>query len=197
MFSEQVAQRFPSSRPKDHAITLKLDAPQTMNCKVYQQTKNKLKATQEFINENLQKGYITESKSPYALPLFYQTKANGKLRPIIDYQILNSWTIRDIYPLPLIGSIIDHLQGKTLFSKLNLHWGFNNVRIKTGDHWKGAFKTPYGLYEPAIRFFGLTNSPATFCQAMERMFCQLVQKYPMELFVYVDNILIATTNDVK
>ena len=71
--------------------------------------------------------------------------------------------VRDVYPLPLIGSIIDHLQGKTLFLKLDLCWGFNNIRIRKEDRWKGAFKTPYGLYELAIMFFGLTNSPATFC----------------------------------
>ena len=79
VFSEQAAQYFPPSRPEDHAITLKLDTPQTMDCKVYRQTKSELKVTQEFIDERLQKGYITESLSPYASPLFYRTKADGKL----------------------------------------------------------------------------------------------------------------------
>ena len=64
-----------------------------MDCKVYRQTESELKATWEFIDENLQKGYIMESKSPYASPLFYCTKADGKLRPIIDHRILNSWTV--------------------------------------------------------------------------------------------------------
>ena len=67
------------------------------------------------------------------------------------------------YPLPLIGNILDHLQGKTLFTKFDIRWGFNNICIKEEDWWKAAFKTPFGLYEPTVMYFGLTNSPATFC----------------------------------
>jgi hypothetical protein len=73
--------------------------------------------------------------------MFYRTKQDSKLRPIIDYRVLNSWTTRDVYPLPLIGSIINRLQGKSVFTKLDLRWGFNNIQIKEEDHWKAAFKT--------------------------------------------------------
>jgi len=195
VFSEEAAQRFPPARDEDHGITLKPGAPSKLDCKIYRQTEAELKVTKEFIEENLAKGYITEANSPYASPMFYRAKKDGKLRPIIDYRVLNDWTVRDVYPLPLIGSIIDHLQGKTLFTKLDLRWGFNNIRIKEEDRWKAAFKTPYGMYEPAVMFFGMCNSPATFCRAMARMFRPLTNKYPTELFVYVDDILIATTNN--
>jgi hypothetical protein len=83
-----------------------------------------------------------------------------------------------------------------LFSKVDLRWGFNNIQIKEEDWWKAAFKTPFGAYETNVMLFGLTNSPPTFCQAMERMLCHLTHKYPTELFVYVDNILVATTGDL-
>jgi hypothetical protein len=94
--------------------------------------------------------------------MFYQAKQDGKLQLIIDYQALNALTVRDIYPLPLIGSIINKLQGKTLFSKVDLRWGFNNIQIKEEDHWKAAFKTPFGAYETNVMLFGLTNSPPHF-----------------------------------
>jgi hypothetical protein len=129
--------------------------------------------------------------------MFYQVKQDGKLRPIIDYRALNALTVWDVYLLPLIGSIIDKLQGKTLFSKVDLRWGFNNIQIKEEDRWKAAFKTPFGAFETNVMLFGLTNSPPTFCQAMERMLCHLMHKYPTELFVYVDDILIATTGDIS
>lgn len=87
----------------------------------------------------------------------------------MDYHMLNRWTIRDTYPLPLIGNILDHLQGKTLFTKFNIRWGYNNIQIKEEDQWKAAFKTPFGLYEPMVMYFGLTNSPSTFCRAMKKM----------------------------
>src|SRR6202012_1022819 len=82
-------------------------------------------------------------------------------------------------------------------TKLDLRWGFNNIRIKEEDQWKVAFKTPYGMYKPAVMLFGLCNSPATFCCAMARTFRPLTNKYPTELFVYVDDILIATGDNLE
>jgi hypothetical protein len=110
---------------------------------------------------------------------------------------LNSWTVQDVYPLPLISSIINHLQGKSIFTKLNLRWGFNNIQIKEEDRWKAAFKTSFGAFKTNGMLFGLTNSPPTFCRTMERMFHLLLHKYPTELFVYVDNILVATDNNME
>lgn len=114
----------------------------------------------------------------------------------MDYRILNSLTVRDTYPLPLINTILDQLQGKTLFTKFDICWGYNNIRIKEKDQWKAAFKTPFGLYQLQVMFFGLTNSPATFCRAMARMFRDLVNKYPTKLFVYMDDILITTKDNL-
>jgi len=70
--------------------------------------------------------------------------------------------IHDNYPLPLIKTILEQLQGRSLFTKFDIRWGYNNIRIKEGDEWKAVFKTPKGLFEPWVMFFGLTNSPATF-----------------------------------
>ena len=113
----------------------------------------------------------------------------------MDYHGLNKWTIQDVYPLPLIGNILDHLHGKTLFTKFDIWWGYNNIRIKEEDRWKAVFKTPFGLFEPTVMYFGLTNSPATFCRAMKKMLQPLVLKYPGELFDYIDDILIATNDN--
>jgi hypothetical protein len=54
------------------------------------------------------------------------------------------------------------LKGARFFTKLDVRWGFNNVRIREGDEWKAAFRTNWGLFEPLVMYFGLTNSPATF-----------------------------------
>jgi len=88
------------------------------------------------------------------------------------------------------------LQGKKIFTKFNIRWGYNNIHIREEDQWAATFKTPFGLFQLCVMFFGLTNSPATFSHAMNHMFQCLTNKYPTELFVYMDNILIATGGDL-
>ncbi len=97
-----------------------------------------------------------------ASPFFFVKKKDGKLQPVQDYRKLNKMTIKNHYLLPLILELMDKLQGAKYFSKLDVQWGYNNVCIKDGDEWKAAFRTNWGLFEPTIMFFGLTNSPATF-----------------------------------
>ena len=191
VFSEKASQHYPPAQDEDQAITLKPGAPATMDCKIYQQTDREMEATHQFIDEHLAKGYIKESNSPYASPIFYQAKKDGTLHPIMDYHFLKSWTIRDTYPLPLINDIIDRLQGKILFTKFNICWGYNNICIKEEDQWAAAFKTPFGLYQPTVMYYGLTNSPATFCRTMGKIFCQLKSKYFGKFWDYMDDLLVA------
>src|SRR6266702_4168280 len=129
-------------------------------------------------------------KIPLASPFFFIKKKDGKLRPVQDYRKLNSLTVKNQYPLPLIPELIDRLRNATLFTKLDIHWGYNNVRIKEGDQEKGAFKTNLGLYEPCVMFFGLTNSPSTFQTMMDTIFRDLTATG--EVVIYMDDILIAT-----
>ena len=74
--------------------------------------------------------------------------------------------------------------------KLDVHWGFNNVWMKDGDEWKVAFQTNWGLYEPLVMFFGLTNSLATFQTMMDGIFEELISEGVV--VVYLDDILIFT-----
>jgi hypothetical protein len=107
VFSEEAAHRFPTSREWDHAIDLKPDAPTTLDCKVYPLAPGEDDALQKFLSENLDKGYIRQSKSPYAFPFFFIKKKNGDLRPVQDYRKLNAVTIRNTAPLPLIQELMD------------------------------------------------------------------------------------------
>jgi len=74
---------------------------------------------------------------------------------------LNDQTVKNNYPLPLITELIDNMGSKKVFTKMDLRWGFNNVRIKK-DKWKKAFTTHVGSLKPTLMFFGMTNLPATF-----------------------------------
>ena len=142
----------------------------------------------EFIDNNLRKGYIWESKSPQASPFFFVSKKDGSLRPCQDYRYLNEGTVKNSYPLPLVPELVDKVQGATIFSKMDLRSGYNNVRIKEGDQWKAAFKCSCGLFEPTVMFFGLCNSPPTFQAMMDDLFHDMIDEGWM--VIYMDDILI-------
>ena len=103
---------------------------------------------------------------------------------------MNEYTVKNRYPLPLVADIISRLRGAKYFTKFDVRWGYNNVRIKEGDEWKAAFSTNRGLFKPRVMFFGLTNSPATFQALMNSIFADLVATE--KVAVYLDNILIFT-----
>jgi Reverse transcriptase (RNA-dependent DNA polymerase)/RNase H-like domain found in reverse transcriptase len=195
VFSEQAAQRFPEPRIWDHAIELKPDAPSSIPGKVYALTQLEQEELKKFVQEHVKKGYICPSKSPYAAPFFFIKKKDGKLRPVQDYRRVNQWTIRNRYPLPLIPQLINKVRSRTLFTKFDIRWGYNNVRIKQGDEWKAAFITNQGLFEPTVMFFGLTNSPATFQMMMDAIFAEELREG--WLVIYMDDMLIATDDDPR
>jgi len=129
--------------------------------RIYPLSKNKREEVQNFVEDQLRKGYIRPSKSPQTSPVFFVGKKDGIKRMVMDYRNLNDQTIKNNYLLPLITELIDNIESKKVFTKMDLRWGFNNVRIKEGDEWKGAFTTHIGSFEPTVMFFGMTNSPAT------------------------------------
>jgi hypothetical protein len=83
------------------------------------------------------------------------------------------------------------LQGAKIFTKLDLQWGYNNVRIKEGDEYKTAFRTKYGLFKTLVMPFGLTNAPTTFQHFMNDIFHNMLDT---QVVVYLDDILIFSKN---
>src|SRR3981189_1332316 len=143
-----------------------------------------------FLEEALMTGHIRHSKSPIGAPVFFIKKEDGKLRFVQDYRALNLNTRKNRYPLPLIDDLIHRLKGAKYFTKLDVRWGYNNVRIKEGDEWKVAFRTNRGLFEPLVMYFGLTNSPATIQMMMNEIFKDLITQGVVS--IYRDDILIFT-----
>src|SRR5712675_2305708 len=77
-------------------------------------------------------GVSSMSWSPYAANFFFIKKHNGKLRPVQDYRPINKWTRKNRNSMPLIPQTINRLTKCTLFTKFDVRWGYNNVRIKPG-----------------------------------------------------------------
>jgi Reverse transcriptase (RNA-dependent DNA polymerase) len=174
----------------DHTIELKLNALAALLGKLIPLSQIKQEELHKFIVEHTKRGTIRPSKSPYMAWFFFIKKKDGKLCPVQDYRPVNQWTICNAYPLPLIPEHIDRLNSCSLYTKFNIRWGYNNVRIKEGDKWKAAFITNEGLFEPTVMFSGLTNSPATFQTMMNTIFTDnITEKW---LTVYMDDMAIHT-----
>jgi Reverse transcriptase (RNA-dependent DNA polymerase) len=175
VFSKESFDELPPKKPWDHAIELKLGS-EPHSTKVYPLAPNEQAQLDEFLTENLKSGRIRPSKSPMASPVFFIKKKDGSLRLVQDYRKLNEMTIKNSYPLPLISELVTKLRKAKWYTKLDVRWGYNNVRIKEGDEWKAAFRTSRGLFEPLVMFFGLTNSPATFQTMMNDLFKELIDE---------------------
>jgi len=130
--------------------------------RIYPLFKNKREEVQNFVNNQLRKGYIRPSKSPQISLVFFVSKKDRSKRIVMDYHSLNKQTIKNNYPLPLITDLIDNMGSKKVFTKVDLWWGFNNIRIKEENEWKRVFMIYIGSFKLTIIFFRMTNSPATF-----------------------------------
>ena len=88
----------------------------------------------------------------------------------------------------MIQELVDKVKGAKYFTKLDIHWGYNNMRIKEGNKWKATFRTNRGLFEPLVMYFGLCNSPAIFQLMMDSLFQNLINQG--KIVVYMDDVLI-------
>jgi len=138
VFAKEDFDILPEHRQWDHAIKL-IPGSEPKSSKVYPLSPVEQKELDAFLEENLRTRRIRPSKSPMAALVFFIKKKNGSLRLVQDYRALNSMTVKNKYPLPLISELVSQLRGARYFTKLDVRWGFNNVRIKPGDEWKAAF----------------------------------------------------------
>jgi len=192
VFGKKQSERMPTRKLWDHAIDVK-EGFMPKKGKVYPLSREEREEVREFVKEQLRKGYIWLSKSPQTAPVFFVGKKNGKKRMVQNYQYLNEWTVKNNYPLPLILDVLENIGTKKVFTKMDLRWGYNNVRIKEGDEWKAAFTTPEGLFEPTVMFFGLTNSPATFQAMMNELLRDLTNTG--KVAVFIDDVIVGTETE--
>jgi len=127
------------------------------------------------------------------VPVFFVGKKDGKKRMVQDYRYLNEWTVKNNYPLPLILDVLENIGTKKVFTKMDLRWGYNNVRIKKRDEWKAAFITPEGSFEPTVMFFGLTNSLAMFQAIMNELLRDLINTGKVAAFI--DDMIVGTETE--
>jgi len=192
VFGKKQSERMLTRKVWDHAIDIK-EGFVPRKGKMYPLSREEREEVREFMKEQLRKGYIRLSKSPQTALVFFVGKKDGKKRMVQDYRYLNEWMIKNNYPLPLISDVLENIGMKKLFTKMDLRWGYNNVRIKKGDEWKAAFTTPEGSFEPTIMFFGLTNSPATFQAMMNKLLRDLINIG--KVAVFINDVIVGTETE--
>jgi hypothetical protein len=176
--------------PPERAIEFKIELqPGTapISKAPYKMSREELAKLKVQLKDLLDKGFIRPSSSPWGCPALFMSKKDKGLRLCVDYQPLNAVTIKNKYPLPRIDILFDQLAGARVFSKIDLHSSYHQIKIRDEDIPKTAFSTRYGLYEYLVMSFGLTNAPAQFMYLMNSVFMPELDKF---VVVFVDDILV-------
>ncbi len=146
VFSKSRAASLPPHRPYDCAIDL-VPGMSPPKGRLYLLSVPEREAMERYISDSLTAGIIRPSSSPAGAGFLFVAKKNGSLRPCTDYRGLNSITVKNTYPLPLMSSAFERLQGASVFTELDLRNAYHLVRIREGDEWNTAFNTPRGHFE--------------------------------------------------
>ena len=139
------------------------------------------------LQELLDKGFIRPCTSPGGAPVLFAKKKDKTLQLCIDYRQLNRVTIKNRYPLLRIDDLFDQLRGARVYSKIDLHTGYHQLKVRETDIPKIAFRMRYGHFEFTVMPFVLTNAPAAFIDLVHRVFQPYLDQF---VVVFVDDILI-------
>ncbi|GBG92518.1 hypothetical protein CBR_g55791 [Chara braunii] len=173
-------------RPISHEIILEVGVMPPKGC-IYRMSEEELTVLRAQLDDLLDRGWIRPSSSPYGAPVLFVRKKNKDLRLCIDYQRLDTQTIKNAGPLPRIDDLLERLGSAKYFSKLDLKSGYHQISIRPQDRYQTAFKTRYGHFEWVVMPFGLTNAPATFQAAMTTEFHAVLDRF---VLVYLDDSLV-------
>jgi hypothetical protein len=135
----------------------------------------------------LDKGYIHPSTSPWGYSTLFVEKKDNELRLYVDYRPLNAVIIKNMYPLPHIDILFDQLAGAQVFSKIELHSGYHQIKIRAEDIPKTGFTMRYGFYEYLLMSFGLMNAPTHFMYLMNLVVMLELDQF---IVVFIDGILV-------
>jgi Reverse transcriptase (RNA-dependent DNA polymerase)/RNase H-like domain found in reverse transcriptase/Retroviral aspartyl protease len=192
VFSKEASDTLPPNRLYDHRIDL-IEPNNLGFGPLYRMTTEELEEVKRYLIENLNKGFIEPSQAPFAAPILFVRKADGRLRLCIDFRNLNQITRKDRYPLPLIDELLGRISRAKILTKLDIRQAFNRIRMSPESEELTTFRTRYGSYKCKVLPFGLTNGPATYQRYMNDVLFDYLDDF---CTAYLDDILIYSENEL-
>ncbi|KAJ4773419.1 polyprotein [Rhynchospora pubera] len=182
----QEPKELPPPRNHDHGIPIK-EGSDPVNLRPHRYSHAQTEEIEKIVEELLNTSIIRPSSSPFSSPALLVKKKDGTWRMCIDNRKLNSITIKNKYPIPIVDDLFDELKGAQIFSKINLRSGYHQIRVKEEDIYKKAFRIHCGHFEFKVMSFGLTNALASFQNLMNDVFKDELRK---SVLVFFDDILV-------
>ncbi|GJX79597.1 putative reverse transcriptase domain-containing protein [Tanacetum coccineum] len=158
----------------------------------YRLAQSKMQELYAQLQEFFDKGFIRPGSSPWGAPFLFVKKKDGSFWMCIDYHELNKLTVKNRYPLSRINDLFAQLQESSVYSKIDLRFGYHQLRVREEDISKTVFTTRYGHYEFKVMPFGLTNAPAVFIDLMNQVCKQYLDR---SMIVFIDDILIYSKSE--
>lgn len=179
-------EELPPTRGYDMRIKLK-DGARLEPAKLYRLSGAEKEAMQALLRREVACGRIRRCGRPYGSPAFMVPKTNGEYRMVIDYRVINSHTVSDAYPLPLISSLLDTLSAAKFYTRLDLPGAYQLLRMAEGHEEYTAFRTEFGMFESLVVRDGLKNAPAVFQYFLNDVLQELLG---CGVVIYIDDIVI-------